>query len=108
MSEFYEKRINEEGEETFVPVDLFPGFPADGIWLVRRDGQSQTCLLHLADLQDVTPFELDYLKLAEQYMNDLPSGWVNQSPVEWVRGFATYCASFILSDKLGEISNEEY
>lgn len=33
----------------YIPVERFSGFPADGIWLVRREGHLSTCIVKLGD-----------------------------------------------------------
>ena len=53
-------------------VEPFTGFPADGIWLVTRDGASCSCIVRLG--QEAPPMEiLPYAALKEEcaaYISD--------------------------------------
>jgi len=43
----------------YYPVDIFPGFPADGLWLVTSEGRSSTRILKISDLPQAT--DVDHL-----------------------------------------------
>lgn len=59
----------------YVPFKPFEGFPANGIWLVKRDGNSQTLTiylddLHMTDMNVVVELSRKYDKLVD-YLVDI-------------------------------------
>ena len=73
----------------YVPFKPFEGFPANGIWLVKKDGNSQTLTvylddLHMKDLRIVTELSKKYDKLLDAIINN---GWFRQMPARDITSF---------------------